>query len=201
MLGGSHPTAFSHSLKSAQFCSRPPLECWRGRGSSRAAKSRRGRRFAMAEPRSRCECAHSDLRGGHAPNRKWIATLRISVRRKAGSILRGSRRLAPGGRPSSAASLGPRQPVRERPVPAIDDISRHRLLDTHSSNVWDNGGDGASSPRSRSRGGRASVPDAGRGQGRRVRFYRTLLQSAAASLDHRLSQPGRVRKQEQLGNL
>jgi len=38
------------------------------------------------------------------------------------------------------------------------------------------------------------VSDAGRGQSRRVRLHRTLLQSAATPLDHRLSQPGRVRK-------
>jgi transposase InsO family protein len=73
-----------------------------------------------------------------------------------------------------------------------------RLLTEHgiscsmsrSGNVWDNAAmESFFSSLKTERTARRHIPDAGPGQGRRVRLYRALLQSCAQALDPGLSQP------------
>ena len=65
---------------------------------------------------------------------------------------------------------------------------------SRSGNVWDNAAmESFFSSLKTERTARKIVPHAGRGQGRRVRLHRALLQSETQALDDRLSQPDGVR--------
>src|SRR6267142_1099389 len=102
--------------------------------------------------------------------------------------------LATGQAGRAAASFRSRQPIHQRAVPAADGRSRRRLFNEPFRQCLGQCGDGELLLVVEDRAYCAqNLPNERRCQGRRVRLYRTLLQSETPALDDRIFEPYGVR--------
>ncbi len=99
----------------------------------------------------------------------------------------------------SGAPLGSRQSVQQRAVPAADGRSRCRLFDEALGQRLGQCRDGELLLLAQNRTNRAEdVPEQRRGQGRRVRLHRALLQCETSALHDRVPKPDGVRAESRI---